>query len=186
MSMEEISPPAALAVSIADAKVQLRIEQDDTAFDSQLAIWIAGITAEAEHETNRKFVNRPMRVTLDQFPDAIRLAAPTFSVEGMRFVDTAGLEQTLDPVDYYADKVTKPGYVVPASGRAWPATSRRLNVVMVDFTAGHGPDETTTPPAARLYILARLVELWDPATKEFKETVRSNFTKRLLDSLKVY
>ena len=186
MSMEEISPPAALAVSIADAKVQLRIEQDETAFDTQLAIWIAGITAEAEHETNRKFVNRPMRVTLDQFPDAIRLAAPTFSVESVRFVDTAGVEQTLDPVDYYTDKVTKPGYVVPASGRAWPATSRRLNVVMVDFTAGHGPDETTTPAAARLYILARLVELWDTATKEFKETVRSNFTKRLLDSLKVY
>ena len=186
MSMEEISPPAVLAVSLADAKDQLRIEQGDTAFDSQLAIWIAGITAEAEHETNRKFVNRPMRVTLDQFPDAIRLAAPTFSVESVRFIDVAGAEQTLNPVDYYTDKVTKPGYVVPASGRAWPATAARIHVVMVDFTAGHGPNETTTPPAARLYILARLLELWDPVTKEFKETVRSNFTKRLLDSLKVY
>jgi len=186
MSMEEISPPAALAVSLVDAKDQLRIERDDTAFDSQLAIWIAGITAEAEHETNRKFVNRPMRVTLDRFDDAIRLAAPTFSVESVRFVDTAGIEQTLNPIDYYTDKVTKPGYVVPASGRAWPATAARLNVVMVDFTAGHGPSETTTPAAARLYILARLTELWDPATKEFKETVRSNFTKRLLDGLKVY
>jgi hypothetical protein len=57
---------------------------------------------------------------------------------------------------------------------------------MIDYTAGYGPDATTTPAAARLYILARLTEQWDPAVKEFKETVRSNFTGRLLDSLRIY
>jgi uncharacterized phiE125 gp8 family phage protein len=186
MTTREISPPAALAVTLADARAHLRIDPDVTAFDPQLSLWLAGITAEAEHTTGRKFVNRPMRVSLDQFGDAIKLSAPTFSVESVQFVDASGVDQTLHPLDYYVDKITVPGYVVPASGSAWPATAVRPHTVTVDYTAGYGPDATTVPAAARLYILARLVEQWDPAVKEFKETVRSNFTARLLDGLKVY
>lgn len=186
MTTRQISPPAVMAVTLADAKAQLRIDADDTAFDTQLAIWVAGITAEAEHATGRAFVNRSMRVTLDGFPDAIRLSAPTSSVESIKFVDVDGQEQTLDPADYYVDKVTEPGYVVPASGRTWPATAARVNVVTVDYTAGYGADAMTVPAGARLYILARLAEMWDPVVKEFKETARSNFVGRLLDSLRVY
>lgn len=186
MTTRQLSPPAVMAVTLADAKAQLRIDADDTAFDGQLAIWIAGITAEAEHATGRVFVNRPMRVTLDDFPDAIRLSAPTGSVENVQFVDVNGQEQILDPADYYADTVTEPGYVVPASGKTWPATASRVNVVTVDYTAGYGPDATTVPPDVQLYILARLTEQWDPVIKEFKDTVKQNFVGRLLDGLKVY
>jgi uncharacterized phiE125 gp8 family phage protein len=175
-----------MAVTLADAKDTLKIDQDDTALDSQLAIWVAGITAEAEHSTGRAFVNRPMRVTLDAFPDAIRLSSPTYSIESIKFVDINGQDQTLSPDDYYTDKVTEPGYVVPASGKAWPATFARINAVTVDYTAGYGPDATTVPPTARVYILARLAEQWDPLVKEFKDTVKSNFLSRLLDDLKVY
>jgi uncharacterized phiE125 gp8 family phage protein len=186
MTTREVSPPTELAVTLAEAKDQLRIEQDNTAFDAQLTIWIAGIAKEAEHGTGRVFVNRPMRVTLDRFEPAIRLSAPTFSVESVKFFDVDGQLQTLDPAYYFADQITEPGFVLPALGKAWPATSARLLAVQVDYTAGYGPTAATVPAAARLYILARLAELWDPATKEFKETVRSNFTGRLLDSLKVY
>ncbi len=186
MTMRELSPPAVLAVTLAEAKDQLRIDQSDTAFDAQLAIWIQGITEEAEHATKRVFVNRPMRVTLDQFAPSIRLSAPTFSVESIKFVDVGGQERTLDPADYFADLVTRPGYVMPQVGKAWPETLARANTVTVDFTGGHGPDASTVPASARLYILSRLTEQWDPMVKEFKETVRGNFTKRLLNKLKVY
>lgn len=186
MTIRELSPPAALAVTLAEAKDQLRIDQGDTAFDTHLATWIAGISQEAEHVTGRVFVNRTMRVTLDGFEPSIRLSAPTFSVESIKFIDVDGQQQVLDPADYFADQVTEPGYVMPQVGRAWPATLARANAVTVDFTGGYGPDATTTPPAAKLYILARLVEQWDPVVKEFKQTARSNFIPRLLDGLKVY
>jgi uncharacterized phiE125 gp8 family phage protein len=183
MTTRQVSPPKLTAVSLADAKDALRIDQDDSSFDTQIAIWVAGITQEAEHITGRAFVNRAMRVTLDGFSDSIKLSAPTASVESVKFVGVDLVEYELDPADYYADTVTEPGYAIPGRGKAWPATAPGVNTVTVDYTAGYGPDATTTPPSAKLYILARLVEQWDPIVKEFKETVKSNFVAHLLDSL---
>ena len=186
MSTEKTAEPEELAVTMAQAKEALRIDMDDTSLDVSIAIWIAGITAEAEHQTRCAFVNRSMRTTLDCFPDAIRLSAPTFSVEAVRFLAPDGSTQTLDPADYYVDKVTKPGYIVPARGKAWPATEAHANAVTVDYTAGYGPTAADVPNPARLYILGRLAELFDPAARELRETQASTFLNRLLDGLKVY
>lgn len=183
MSKNQTSEPVALALTMAEAKQALRIEEDDTSLDTMIGIWVAGITEEAEAQTRRAFVNRGMRVTLDAFPDAIQLSAPTFSVEAVRYLDPDGVERTLDPGDYYVDKVTTPGYIVPARGRAWPATEAHVNAVSVDYTAGYGPTAATVPARARLYIQARLAELFDPAAREFKETQASAFVNRLLDGL---
>lgn len=194
MTTRQITPPAALAVLLSDAKDTLRIDQADTAFDAQLTLWIKAVTEEAEGAANQVFITQHLRMTLDAFPtatllrvpDAIVLRAPLISVESVKYIDTVGQQQTLDPASYVVITDVVPGRVVPAYGLAWPATLNRAAVVTVDFTAGYGPDATTVPQRAQLYILARLAEQWDPLVKEFKATVKSNFVDRLLDSLRVY
>lgn len=185
MTMRQVGDAVALAITLAEAKETLRIDADDTSLDALISIWIRGVTAEAEHSAQCVFVNRPMRVTLDAFSDAIRLASPVFSVEAIGYVDVDGAQQALDPQDYFADMVTLPGYLVPAAGKAWPATAA-INAVTVNFTAGFGPDETTVPDCARLYILARLAEQWEPSTKKFESTAQSVYLTRLLDPIVVY
>ena len=185
MTMQQVGAPAVLAVTMAEAKETLRIDADDTALDTLIGIWIRGVTAEAEHTAGCCFVNRPMRVTLDGFGDAVRLAAPVFSVETVKFVDTLRAQAVLDAQDYYVDKASRPGYVVPATGKAWPSTAD-INAVVVDFTAGFGPDNTTVPDCARLYILARLAQQWEPSTKNFVSTSQSQYIARLLDPIRVY
>lgn len=189
MTTERISPPAALAVSMVEAKETLRIDEDDTSMDATITLWIKGITAQAEHATGRAFINRAMRTTLDQFPDAIRLGAPSFSVEAVRFIDPDGQMQTLDPADYYVDKVTKPAYIVPASGKAWPATASRVHTVFVDHTDGYGLDYTTVPEEAQNYILAKLLVQYGPPAAgggSVGKPFNVDYIDGLLDSLKVY
>lgn len=186
MTLKKLAEPAELAVSLVDAKNNLRIEQDDTTLDALLAIWIAGIVAEAEHVTGSAFINRSMRVTLHRFSDVIRLAAPTVSVESVTYFDTEGVERTLEPKVYYVNTETQPGYIVPARGRSWPAAACGPNVVTVNFTAGHGATSASTPACVRLYVLARLAQQWDPGDREFKDTEASRFIERLLDPLGVF
>lgn len=189
MMLEEVAPPVEMAVSLAVAKDTLRIDKDDTSFDALLPIWIAGITSEAEHQTGQVFVNRPMRLTLDRFPDSIRLSAPTFSVESLQFLDPYDEWQTLDPADYYVDRVTKPGYIVPARGRAWPATAPSFHAVVVDYTAGWGIDTTAVPQAVRMYVLAKLQVQFNieiGANAVVSKPFNVQYLDRLLDPLRMW
>jgi len=186
MSKEQTSAPVALALTMAEAKQALRIEEDDTSLDVTIGIWIKGITVEAETQTHRAFVNRGMRVTLDRFPDAIKLSAPTFSVEAVRFLDPDGVERTLDPADYYVDRVTKPGYIVPARGKTWPATEEHVNAVTVEYTAGYGPSGATIPDEVRTYILAKLQVQFETAVgggAPVGKPFNVEYLDRLLDGL---
>ncbi|MDQ2822735.1 MAG: hypothetical protein M3Y65_20550 [Pseudomonadota bacterium] len=179
MTMEQVGAPVALAVSMDAAREALR--RDDDALDLTIRIALTAIAAEAEQITRLKLVNRPMRVTLDSFPRAIRLASPTWSVESVRFLDAGGEQQTLDQADYYVDKVSRPGYIMPAHGKAWPATYGRANSVVVDFTAGHGPTDEAVPDEAKDYILGCLQLRFDPTSKVTKDDLAS-----LLDGKKVF
>ena len=178
-----IIPPAALPVSLAEAKLNLRIDGNEQ--DSLIEAWLHGITAHAEHVTGRSFISQTWRVTLDEFPDAIELPVPVSSVT-IKFLDEAGVEQTLDTADYVVDSASEPGYAVPNVGKAWPTTYDRINAVNVDVVAGYGASESDIPKGIKLYILAKLVEQYDPAIKAEKDTVQSSFIDRLLDQYKVY
>ena len=178
-----ITPPAALPVSLAEAKLNLRIDGNEQ--DTMIEAWLHGITAHAEHVTGRSFINQTWRVTLDAFPDAIELPVPVSSVT-VKYLDESGVENTLDPADYLVDSASEPGYAVPNIGKSWPTTYDRINAVNVDVVAGYGATEASVPNGIKLYILAKLVEQYDPAIKAEKDTVQSSFVDRLLDPYKVY
>ena len=185
MTARQITPPASLAVTLEAARANLRVDGGD--MDALITGWIEGITATAEHELGRALITQGWRVTLDAFPAAIRLEMPPAAlVRSVKYIDAAGVLQTMDIADYVLDAVSEPGYVVPAPGKAWPATAPRVNAVMVDYTCGYGDTAASTPANVRLYILAKLVEQFDPATRMERDTVQSNFVGRLLDACRVY
>lgn len=179
MTKQQVSPPITLAVSMDAAREALR--RDDTALDLSIGIALAALIADAEQLTGQAFVNRPMRVSLNAFPDVIRLAAPTFSVESVQYLDVNGQPQIVDPADYYVNKAAKPGYIVPAAGKGWPGTLNRVNAVTIDFTAGYGPTDTTVPNQVKHFVLARLQQEFDPDMK-----ANTQYLDRLLDSLAVF
>ena len=185
MSIEQITPPAVLAVSLAHAKETLRITHG--ALDATITLWLESITEEAEHAVGRSFINQGWRLTLDRFGDAIRLSSPpTVSVESLKYFDADNAEQTLDPADYFVDTKSLPGFIVPAVGKAWPPTYDRPNALTVEYTCGYGPTDVRVPKCVKQYILARLIDQFDAATGEFKETPRSKYIDRLLDRVRVY
>lgn len=183
MTTRPRAPKAALAVSLEDAKETLRIS--DSGLDASIERWIRAITLEAEHQTGCTVnVAKNWRLTLDAFPDALRLDyAPVLNVESVKFYDAENALQTLDPADYYVDSVSVPGFIVPAPDKAWPATYDRVHAVVVDYVSGTADG---VPENIQQYILARLQEQFDPSGREFKETAQSKYADRLLDISRTY
>lgn len=188
MSTTQVSPPVALAVSMDDVAATLRMDADALeALGMTLDLTVRAITQEAEHKTQRSFINRQLRVTLDSFPagGAIRLErGPVSAVTGLSYRDADGVTQQLDPQDFEVDNASVPGWLVPAMGKAWPATAARVNSVSVDYTAGYGETAAAVPECARSYILLRLADMFDPASRKFSEAMDRHDS--LLDSLRVY
>jgi uncharacterized phiE125 gp8 family phage protein len=175
MSTRLIVPPAALAVSMEAARLAARVDIDPdgtSALDADIEDAVRTYTAEAETETNRAIMEQVWRITLDNFPAAIKLdKARVLQVEHVKFYDVDGVQRTLDPADYQVDAESEPGYIVPAPGKAWPATAQRINAVEVQYRAGYGPDHTSVPAGIVGFIKARVSEHFETGGKPTNEHV---------------
>ncbi|ATQ77899.1 hypothetical protein CR152_27890 [Massilia violaceinigra] len=185
MTSRQTTPPAQLAVSLEAAKLQLRETTAD--LDASITLSLKGITRECEHQIGRALISQGWQLALPAFEDALRLErAPLIAVQSVSYYDVNNVLQVLAPEAYYVDAVTEPGYIVPAAGATWPETYARRNAVVVEYTCGYGLTAASVPENVQLYILARLSEQFDPATREFKATSQSMYVDRLLDACRVY
>lgn len=167
-----------MAVSIEAARRAARTS--GTALDAELTDKVQAYTEKAEHATRRAFITQTWAVTLDGFPPAIPLSRPPIvSVLAVKYYDTAGVLQTLDPQAYIVDNASEPGCIVPAPGNTWPATAKRPNAVQVQYICGYGPGPGDVPAAIRQYILG-MVE------NDYFPSAGAQFLGGLLERAKVY
>jgi uncharacterized phiE125 gp8 family phage protein len=184
MTTRLITPPAALALDLDLAKDQLGIT--GSALDAMATAWVEGVTSFAEHYMQRAIITQTYRVTLDKFPDAIKLyKPPVVSVTNVKYYDADGVLRTLDPADYVVDSVSEPGYIVPAPNVTWPDTEcGRINAVTADFVCGYGDTAANVPAGIKLYLLAKLEEQFGPESKP--DQIKNSFIDCLLDKYKIW
>lgn len=81
------------------------------------------------------------------------------AVSSVKYIDTAGTEQTLDPSAYQLDPSTAPARLLPAPGGSWPQTQcGRVAAVTVDYTCGWA-EAAQVPQALKSAILLLLGDL---------------------------
>ena len=199
MSKICIIPPELLPVSMELARKNLRVDGDE--LDELITTWVHGVTAALEHEIGQCLMPQTWLVTLDRFPpaggeragwrqdsipvSAIDLPHPVLEVESLTYVDQAGAAQVLDPGAYVLRRARYESALVPTIGAAWPAVAAGSEIA-VRVRCGYGETSDSTPANVRLYILAKLVEQFDPVTRTERGTVQSAFIERLLDACRSY
>lgn len=151
MALKLIIPPAEEPVTLAEAKAQCRVDGTDD--DTFITALIQSAREMAEHETGRALITQTWELVLDAFPAAFVLRhPPIISVESVKFIDSAGVQQTLDPADTLLDNDSEPGYLVPAYGKTWPDSYPVPNAVRVRYTAGYG-DAADVPQSIKQWML---------------------------------
>ena len=179
MERKLIKPSEELAVMLDEARLAARA--DGTTMDIEISRAVRALTTEVEHITQRAVVAQEWRLTLECFPQEIRLPRPPLlSVISIRYYDVDGVLQTLPPAAYAVDADCEPARIEPVPGIAWPATMKRRNAVQVQFRCGYGPDDGAVPDGIKFYILGRLAEQFAPGKE------RSPFLAGHLDQYMVY
>lgn len=186
MPARRIAQPTVEPMTLAQAKLHLRVDYDDD--DELIASLITVARATAEDRLGRSLMNCTWRLTVDKFSPALELPnPPCISVESVKYFDMDGIERTLDPVDYFVDTVTEPAYIVPAAGRAWPCTQDRINTVVVDYTAGYGTTADKVPTPIVQWMKLAIGDMYDNRNRSSdKPCVPQNFADSLLDVYRMW
>jgi len=84
---------------------------------------------------------------------------PLKQVDAIKYVDSAGAQQTVASGDYLVDKSREIARIMPAYGKSWPPYRLQSGAVQIDFTAGFGADGTKVPGALKTAML-HLIAFW--------------------------
>ena len=188
MPLITITPPDAEPVSVEDVKIAARLDAE--AFDDQLALLlIPAIRAEAEHRLGRRLITQTVELVLDEFPAGeIDLLLPSVqSITSVKYLDSAGAEQTVINTDYSLDNAKSPARVLLYTDASWPATYAVPNAVRVRYVVGYGDDDASVPANIHLWITAMVVQALDnPAGLNVAALQPLPFIERLLDAERFY
>ena len=171
-SVEVVTPEAVNVVTLSEVKTFIRVDghDEDALIDSLLDAAIE----EARNYTRRSFINRTLKLTLDEFPhghvndwwDGVRTGAlnelraghdvvnlpfaPISSVTSIVTYNDGNVASTFDSSSYRLD--TSGGRVILNDGYVWPSDLRDHSAIEITYVSGYGASSTDVPAAIRTAI----------------------------------
>ncbi len=202
MGQKLFAAPTLEPLSLADARMQCNITAGDTTYDAELAAYIAAARAKAENYMGAVIMQRTVDLTLDAFPvdDDVQLEQPPawntqcvvplpLSVTSVKYIDTAGTEQTLAGSAYALDDSNWPFWLLRAVDTEWPDTRDQANAVTIRVVKGYDA-QSKIPGDVRVWLLLTVGflfahrEAFDTAGKVAE--IPSRFVDSLLDPYRVF
>jgi uncharacterized phiE125 gp8 family phage protein len=204
MPLQLVTPPSEEPVSLAEAKLHLRVDVDDD--DALIGALITAARQAAETQTGRQLTTARWKLVLDALPGpslmgvpagasfslpahAVLLAkCPVQSVVAIHYLDMNGEPQVMPSSDYVLDAACEPARVTPVFGKTWPATLPQIGAVGVIFDAGYGT-ASAVPEGLKSWIKLRVGSLYghreEVATLTRGRIDALTFVDSLLDGYRV-
>lgn len=191
MGIRLITAPAAEPVSLAEFKLQARIDGSDE--DALLALIIAAARAKAENYTGTAIMPQTWEQTLDAWPSAggaVELLKPPVAlIASVTYLDPAGLPQVLAPGAYVLDDATYPGWLLPVAGTGWPTARCGANVIGIRYITGY-PSAAAVPADMKSWLLLTAAFLYEQrevmAMGERIAEIPGRFVDSLLDPYRIW
>lgn len=142
MSLVLAQAPATEPITLADAKLHLRVEIADD--DTLITSLITAARQWCEAFQGRAYVTQTWQLWLDEWPegDAISIPRPPLqSVTSIKYYGADGAEYVVPATDYLVDAKAEPGRVVLGYGKTWPSVMLRpAGAIVIEFVAGYGAE----------------------------------------------
>ena len=175
MPLQLLIPPAQEPVSLAEAKLHLRVDFSDD--DALITALITAARQAAETLTGRQLITARWKLVLDAFPGPSLMGVPAgrpFTLPGhailipkvpvqsivsINYLDMSSQQQTMPAANYAVDSVCEPARITPVFGQIWPITLPQIGSVSVTFDAGYGA-AADVPEGIKRWILIRVGSLY--------------------------
>ena len=158
-----VTQPSVEPVSLADAKLHLRVTQ--AAEDDLIQSLIISARNVIEEELGLSLITTTWQQKLQQFPfhpNRIYLdRAPVVAITSITYVDSANATQTLDSSRYITGLSHRPAWVMPQYADIWPDARGYNDDVTVTFTAGFGTSADDVPASIKQAMLLLIGTMYE-------------------------
>lgn len=158
MDFKQTETPSADVITLADAKLHCRVDSDITADDGLITALIAQATDYVERSTNQPLLTQTWTAFADSFSDEMSLKANLQSVTSVKYIDDAGILQTLAADVYEVDAQSLVGGIYKAYGEWWPSVRCQKHAVQIEFVCGFA--DPTEVPDSIVTLIKLLVGHW--------------------------
>lgn len=176
------TPPVEGPVSLAEAKLHLRVDLD--AEDDLVAALLDAAQGLAGDASGLAWVDTDYEVVLDGLPidGVFRLPrGPIQAVDSITYRDADGVSIELGSSTYRA--VLGTNLIVRAEGADWPTTSSRPDAVTVAYTAGFGASAAAVPARAKAAVKLLLGHLYEHRGDDLRSSEFPPAVQALLASI---
>jgi uncharacterized phiE125 gp8 family phage protein len=164
MNLKIITAPITEPVSLAEAKLHLRVTTDTD--NTLITSLISSARQHCENITCRALASATFELVMDTFPEKIVLPmSPVESVTSKKYTDSDGIDTTLAATEYIL-YTSEPAVVIPDYDVSWPSfTEYPLGAVKVRYVAGYRAASTDAslhiPEAIKQAILLIISTLYE-------------------------
>jgi uncharacterized phiE125 gp8 family phage protein len=159
-SLVRVTAPAALPISVAEAKAQMRVEgnDDDTIIERLVNTAVAFV--DVQGVLGRAMITQTWGEWLAPNPSTVLLSlGPVQSVSAIKYYDVDGVLQTATLADFNVFGTPNRITITPKTGKAWPVTQNRDDAIKIEYVIGYGASSTSVPQTVR-HALMMLVAHW--------------------------
>ena len=153
MPLQLVTPPIDEPVTLAEAKLHLRVDFDED--DALILALISAARQAAETITGRQFITARWKMVLDRFAGqegmvnscdsnfslpnhAILLfKCPVQTITAIEYLDMNGAMQTMPPAHYVLETACEPARVTPVFGQIWPVSFKSWIKIRVGSLYAH-------------------------------------------------
>lgn len=160
MRIKQISFPAALPLTLTEAKRQLRIEESETAFDADITALVKAANDWVYATCHVTLITTDYNAIFESFPQCRRFKLPGFPISAIESVDYIKPDGTLDAAGFQLDSIQVPASIYPEVGEQWPEVQAdRIDAITIEYAAGYGTTSAAVPELAK-HLLRLLVAHW--------------------------
>jgi uncharacterized phiE125 gp8 family phage protein len=159
-SLVRVTAPAALPISVAEAKEQMRVEgnDDDTIIERLVNAAVAFV--DVQGVLGRAMITQTWGEWLAPNPSTVMLSlGPVQSVSAIKYYDIDGVLQTATLADFNVFGTPNRITITPKTGKAWPITQTRDDAIKIEYVIGYGSTSASVPQTVR-HGLMMLVAHW--------------------------
>ena len=159
-SLVRVTAPAALPISVAEAKAQMRVDGSDDDAIIQRLIDAAVAFVDVQGVLGRAMITQTWGQWLSPNPSTVSLMlGPVQSVSAIKYYDINGALQTATLEDFNVFGTPNRITITPKTGKAWPITQTRDDAIKIEYVVGYGANAANVPQTVR-HGLMMLVAHW--------------------------